>query len=191
MMRASNRLIEAINKVEQIMIEENIDPTKGLPEELFLFGTTLMPVSNVDLFITNVKGQVLLSWRNDIYYGKGWHIPGGCIRLRETWLERIQKTALNEIRTEVEVKLDPIVVRESMTMQPRPWLKNQLERTHNTSILFDCKVLENFTIDNGKLQPGNEGFIKWFDSVPADLLQCHKELYGDVLNNWFREKRFL
>ena len=69
-MNGSSRLVEAINTLQDIMVKDGVDPTKGLPEELFIFGTTLMPVSNVDLFITNDKGQVLLSWRDDQYYGK-------------------------------------------------------------------------------------------------------------------------
>ena len=190
-MNASNRLVEAINTLQKIMVEDGVDPTKGLPEEFFIFGTILMPVSNVDLFITNEKGQVLLSWRDDKYYGKGWHIPGGCIRLRETWIDRIQKTAMKELNTKVEVNLIPIAVRESMTTQSRPWLNNQLERLHNTSILFDCKLPKNYLIDNGGMHEDTEGFLKWFDSVPKDLLQCHMDLYGDILCKWFKEKVYL
>lgn len=173
------------------MDEEGVNPTEGLPEELFIFGTTLVPVSNVDLLITNIDGQILLSWRDDKYYGRGWHIPGGCVRLRETWLDRVQKTALKELGTKVEVKTNPITVRESMTMQPRPWLDNQLERTYNTSILFECKLPQNYVIDNKDIEPQMEGYLKWFDEVPVDLLQCHKELYGDILEELFKERKVL
>lgn len=188
-MKASQRLIEAIESLQQVMNADGVDPTQGLPEELFIFGTTLMPVSNVDLFITNDSGQVLLSWRDDQHYGKYRHIPGGCIRLRESWIEKIQKTAVKELGSEVEVVPAPMVVRESMTLQPRPWLSNQLERTHNTSILFACKLPEKYEICNDSRTPETEGYLKWFDSLPADLLQCHCELYRDILENWFKGKK--
>lgn len=185
----SQHLIEAINTLQNIMNEEGINPTQGLPEKLFIFGTTLIPVSNVDLFITNEKGQVLLSWRDDKYYGKGWHIPGGCIRLRESWLERIQKTAVAELGTDVEVELTPLLVRESMTSQLRPWLKNQLKRTYNISMLFNCKLPKDYKINSERIDYGLEGYLKWFDAIPEDLLLCHRELYGDLLEAWFKEKR--
>ena len=31
-MNASNRLVEAINTLQKIMVEDGVDPTKGLPE---------------------------------------------------------------------------------------------------------------------------------------------------------------
>lgn len=74
---ASHALIEVIDNLRAAMDRDGVDSRKELPEELFIFATTLMPVSNVDLFLTNDKGQVLLSWRDDAYYGSGWHITGG------------------------------------------------------------------------------------------------------------------
>lgn len=97
------RIKQAIEHLQIIMNEEGVNPINGLPEELFIFATTLMPVSNIDLFITNQSGQILLSWRDDRYYGSGWHIPGGCIRMRETLETHIQKTALKELGMKVEV----------------------------------------------------------------------------------------
>ena len=29
---------------------------------------------------------------------------------------------------------------------------------------------------------------KWFNSLPSDLLKAHKDLYGDILENWFNEQ---
>ena len=74
---------EAIIQLKNAMELENVNPTEGLPEELFVFSSTLIPLVNVDLLVTNENGQLLLSWRDDIYHGKGWHLPGGCVRLRE------------------------------------------------------------------------------------------------------------
>jgi colanic acid biosynthesis protein WcaH len=39
---------------------------------------------NVDLFISDDQGRVLLTWRDDEIFGAGWHIPGGMIRYKET-----------------------------------------------------------------------------------------------------------
>ena len=66
---------------------EGIDFRKGLEDDLFLFSSSIVPTVNVDLFITNTEHQFLLIWRDDKYCGKGWHIPGNCLRLKETLSE--------------------------------------------------------------------------------------------------------
>lgn len=75
------KIEQAIEKLQKVMNEEEVNPVNGLQEELFVFATILMPVPNIDLFITNRSGQLLLTWRDDRYYGSGWHIPGRCIRM--------------------------------------------------------------------------------------------------------------
>lgn len=81
---------QAIEQLENVMNEEGIDTTKGLPKEFFHFAATLILCDNINLFITR-SNQLLLIWRDDEFYGQGWHIPGGCIRMRETIDKRIQK----------------------------------------------------------------------------------------------------
>jgi colanic acid biosynthesis protein WcaH len=63
------------------------DAQKGLPQELFYFVSQLTPMVNVDLLIKNQKGQTLLTWRDDQFYGSAWHIPGGIIRFKESFEE--------------------------------------------------------------------------------------------------------
>lgn len=186
--KSMSKVEQAIENLQRAMNEEGINPANGLTEELFVFATTLMPVPNVDLFITNEYGQLLLTWRNDKYYGSGWHIPGGCIRMRESLESRIQKTALNEIGTEVDYDKEPIVVREAFVNESRPWLSNELERAHNISLLFQCRIPDGFVINNRGLQKHDVGYAKWFNSLPSDLLKAHKDLYGDILENLFNKQ---
>lgn len=82
---------------------------------------------------------------------------------------------------------EPIVVRESFVNESRPWLMNELERSHNISLLFQCRLPKEFEIDNDEKQEHEIGYIKWFDSVPPDLLRIHKDLYGDILEKWFKK----
>ena len=89
-MREINDLLQKIrNKIQ--------NPREELPEEIFLFATEITPMVNVDLLIKDKDGRILLSWRNDRFYDKGWHVPGGILRLQETFEQRIQLTALEEI----------------------------------------------------------------------------------------------
>lgn len=181
----SEKINLAIEQLQKIMDEEGIDPTKGLPKELFHFATALIPCANIDLFITR-GNQLLLTWRDDEFYGQGWHIPGGCLRMRETLDNRIQETARNEIGTEVIYDPNSFFTREVMVTEDRPWLKNQLERSHNISMLFDCRLPDGFKVNNTDADEHMAGYIKWFDQVPPDLLEAHKSLYGDIIDLFFK-----
>lgn len=171
----------AIEELKKAMELENVDPMRGLPEELFIFSTTLVPIVNIDLFVTNDKHQLLLSWRDDIWHGRGWHIPGGCVRLKENLETRVIKTAEKELRVPIVFNPDPIAVREIIEPDNRPNLSNQMERCHNISFLYSCKVKNGFkvkdVVDGVKMQ--------WFDKLPDELLKTHINLYGDVIENYF------
>lgn len=181
-----SRITEAIHELQCAIADEGVDTRNGLPLDLFEFSTTLLPFVNVDLLVQNSKGQILLSWRDDKYYGAGWQIPGGIIRMMETIEERIQKTAQREIGTIVSYDEKPIVVHENIIRQRREGLQNQLERAHNIALLYSCTVPEEYTIDNGVKAEADEGFLRWFDKFPDDLLECHQMLRNDVaLRKWF------
>lgn len=183
-----DRINKAIENLKKIIDEEGINPRKGLTEELFAFATSLIPCSNIDLLIRYDNNRVLLTWRNDKYYSEGWHIPGGCLRMHETLMDRVQKTAVKEIGTKVILKSNEFVTQEGIIHYNRPWLDNELERSHNISMLFDCKLPDDFLISNQKENEHAEGFLKWFDFYPDDLLQAHKELYGDILKEILEKK---
>ncbi len=184
----SKKLTSAIEYLQAIMNEEGVNPTLELPEELFHFVTTLIPCANVDLFITDSRHRLLLTWRDDRFYGRGWHIPGGCLRIQETFENRIQETARREIGTEVIYNPDSFITREAIVVKERPWLKNQLERSHNISMLFDCRLPKMFRIKNNVANEHTVGFMKWFDSMPGDILEVHRSLYGDLIQNFFEGK---
>lgn len=134
-----------------------------------------------------IKGeQLLLKWRDDEFYGQGWHILGGCLRMKETMDKRIQETAIDEIGTEVVYDSDSLITREVMVNEDRLWLKNQLERSHNISILFDCHLPNEFDVKNKATDKHTAGFLKWFDKTPSNLLEAHKTLYGDIIDSFFK-----
>ncbi len=158
-------IYEAIQNLQLVMNEEGVDPTKGLPQELFLFATTLIPCANIDLFVTDENRHLLLTWRDDEFYGQGWHIPGGCLRLKETLDHRIQHTAINELGSQVVYNRDNFITRETMATEDRPRLKNQLERCHNISMLFFCHLPEGYEIKNKGNDEHTRGYLKWFDTL--------------------------
>lgn len=177
------QLDEKIREMKQLMTEAGIDPSKGLGTDLFLFASTLMPIVNVDLLTTNDKHQILLSWRDDEFSGKGWHVPGGCIRFGEHIEERIQKTAISELGTEVDYIGRPFGVYEFLN-GPEALKRKNYERCHTVSLPFVCIVPDSYEIPTEKEWDEKHcipGTLRWFDEPPADVIECHR-CYKDLLN---------
>ncbi len=176
---------EAVTILYKAMKENGIDPTIGLTDSLFHFVSTCTPICNVDLFVIDKDNRVLFSWRDDINHGAGWHIPGGCIRMKETIDSRIQKTALLEIGEEVNYDHNPILVSENIITYDRKNVENQLVRAHGISFMYKCTLPDGFVVDNGDKKMYDAGYLKWFDRIPENLLHVHREIYYDFLKDWF------
>lgn len=159
-----------------------IDPRYGLPEDVFLLISSLSPIPNVDLLISDNQNRVLLSWRDDPYCGTGWHIPGGCVRFGETMLERVHKTAINELGCDVMVDPKPVGIQDAILM-PRYHLQYPNDRGHHISILFYCKLPDGYQIDNKGKKASETGYLKWFEKFPANFLPIHLG-YGEILSQW-------
>lgn len=144
------------------------DPTKGLPEEIFQFISSVTPMVNVDLLVRDENGHILLAMRDDKFEGMVWHIPGGIIRFRETMEERLQKTAVNELGCRVLFEREPIAVNEIFVPHE--------ERGHFISFLYQCRLPEEFEIHSG--EPASEGDLKWFSNCPRDFIKCQRGIYG-------------
>jgi colanic acid biosynthesis protein WcaH len=158
---------------------DNVHPEEGLGKELFLQVSALVPIVNVDLLVYNSKGQFLLTWRDDPHCGRGWHVPGGCIRFKETFEERIRKVAKNELGlTNFTFDREPVKVFEIIDKSRRE-IDNQNERAHFIALAYKCYVPDDFEMDNQARKEGDVGYIKWFDRLPDDFLSiqsCYKEL---------------
>lgn len=157
----------------------NIHPEEGLGKELFLQVSSLVPIVNVDLLVYNDIGQILLTWRDDPHCGKGWHIPGGCVRFKETCESRIQKVALEELGIrQIAFEKEPVKVFQIINHEHRD-LKNQNERGHFITLVFKCYAPRVFVIDKQQYKRGEVGYMKWFDFLPDNLLSiqsCYREI---------------
>lgn len=167
------------NTISNYILEHQIDPTKGLGDELFKAVSALVPIVNVDLLVYNDKGQFLLAWRDDLHCGKGWHIPGGCIRFKETFEERIRKIAKNELGlTDFTFDKEPVKVFEIIDKSRRE-IDNQNERAHFVTLAYRCYASDGYEIDNRGKKEGDIGYVKWFDRLPDNFLSiqsCYKEI---------------
>lgn len=159
-----------INRLKLLVKE----PWKGLPEDLFLYVSSITPLVCVDLLIKDESNKVLLSWRDDKYASKGWHIPGSVVRHGEKLEFRLKEAAIREIGYDLYFEREPIMVSEFI-------LKNRGERSHVIAFLYSCKVSNSFDIDNKDRKETDPGYLKWFDKCPDDLIKLH-DIYRDIIN---------
>ena len=144
---------------------------QGLPKPVFFFVSQLVPMVNVDLLIKNAEGQTLLTWREDEFYGPGWHVPGGIIRFKELAETRIQKVAESELKVSVNAEKTPICVKEVMA-------NNRDVRGHFVSMLYRCELtgLLNPLQAYQAGEPNQNGHWQWHDSCPDNIIPQH-EMY--------------
>jgi ADP-ribose pyrophosphatase YjhB (NUDIX family) len=140
------------------------DPSKGLPDDVFKFVSRLTPLINVDLLIQDDDQRTLLTWRDDEFYGPGWHVPGGIIRYKETSAERIRACAREELGADVEFAEAPIFIMEA--------IGPEATRGHHISLLFRCR-LRSAPDESRRAQDGtpHNGQWGWHDGCPPDLLE--------------------
>ena len=140
------------------------NPSQGLPEEVFLFLSSITPLINVDLLIQDERKQTLLTWRDDNYSAPGWHIPGGIIRFKETAAERIHATAWQELRAKVGI--DPIPLALHEIIHPV-----RDERGHSISLLYRCHLLSSLSpIHQYQLLDPQRDAWQWHTQFPENMI---------------------
>lgn len=180
-MTGNNSIIELISIFREKMSRLGISAHTGLGTDLFHFVSSLTPIVNVDLLVYNTKGQFLLAMRDDKYYGKGWHVPGGCIRFKETIDSRIRKVAESELNmVDFSYDKEPIKVFEIIWNHNGRIIENGDERSHFITLVYKCYTSDSFTIDNQGKTETDIGYLQWFDKLPDDLLKI-QNCYRDIL----------
>jgi ADP-ribose pyrophosphatase YjhB (NUDIX family) len=158
---------ETTDQAIQYLLESVPDRFAGLPQNLFYFVSQLTPMVNVDLLIKNNRGQTLLTWREDIYYGPAWHIPGGIVRFKETFSTRLHAVARHELGATIDFNQVPLTVQQKI----HP-LRDV--RGHFISSLFRCELTSDpdpkKEFVDGAPQNGQ---WRWHDRAPENLLSVH------------------
>ena len=73
------------------------NPSAGLPDEVFFYISRTTPLVNVDLLIKDENERILLIMERRPVCRKGWHVPGGIVRFKETLESRVKKVAETEM----------------------------------------------------------------------------------------------
>lgn len=150
-----------------------------LQENEFLYISSKTPLINVDMLVLDENGEVLLSWRDDEYCGRGWHIPGGIIRHGEAMKERLVLTAERELGFIPAFEQTPCKITEI-------FLKQEY-RNHFISHLFrgQCNRNDVKTVE----QPSKPGDLRWFDYYPEEGIVYSQASYREYLKSYFIKER--
>jgi ADP-ribose pyrophosphatase YjhB (NUDIX family) len=163
-----------INEAINILRQETLYPEKGIDEQIFYYVSSIIPMVNVDLLIQNESGETLLSWRDDIYCGTGWHVPGGVVRYKEKLEKRVNKVAEIEIGT--KIIFNNIPIKMSQVISPKSTI-----RGHFISFLYQCFLPSTVPIDNKNLTPTDAGYLKWFKTCPDNLISI-QSIYKEFIH---------
>ena len=151
------------------LIKNKKNQSIELGDEVFKLVSAITPIVNVDLLIKNKLNQTLLTWREDEFFGPGWHIPGGVVRYKELIANRILKVAENELKvTQIKEISQLIALNE--------YLGARRARGHGISLLYKCKLYERdvskfrtYSSEEKKITIDKKGM--WHDSCPIDLIE--------------------
>ena len=133
------------------------DPHLGLGKKLFNKIVKLVPFVACEVLIYDKRKGVLLLKRHDQYYN-GWHIPGGLLRFRESFDERIQAVAREEL--DIHISSHELIDTYNFIDDPRG---------HTIGFVFLCKTSDTPTTG------------KWFKKIPKNLIAHHKPFVMRVL----------
>ncbi|ERE20039.1 MULTISPECIES: NUDIX domain-containing protein [Chromobacteriaceae] len=166
---------EAIRQAIATLSEAVGSARHGLPEEVFLFVSSLTPMVNVDLLIRDDEGRTLLTWRHDRFYGPGWHVPGGILRFKESSAARIAAVAAHELGAEVDFAPNPLCRHELVNA-------NRDVRGHFISLLHACR-LKSTPDPARRFDPASprHGDWAWHAGCPEPLIPVH-EVYRAFIN---------
>lgn len=150
-----------------IIRDEVGDAKEGLGHDVFHFVSSLTPIVNVDLLIKNKKQETLLTWREDEFYGPGWHLPGGVVRFKEDPETRIRQVALTELGCIVNFSKVPLTVRSQIT-------NDRNVRGHFLSLLYSCSLETQPALElkATNASPQN-GQWEWHIIAPQNLVSVH------------------
>jgi len=142
------------------------DPRGGLPEDVFRFVSRLTPLVNVDLLIQDEGRGTLLTWREDEFFGTGWHLPGGIIRYKETAAARVRACAREELHADVTFDDTAFAIVEGFSEHDT--------RGHHIALLFRCRLVGEPAADHAAADPPRSGQWRWHARCPEDLLPVQR-----------------
>lgn len=136
-------------------------PEKGIGTELFEAVITIVPQPCVEAVVVDNldnPSKILVIWREDKHY-RGWHFPGSFIRFGESFQNALDRVISRELGTTIKRSIDAGVN-----------YSRQDSRGHTVGNVFLIEL---------EISPTKPH--QWFNRVPDDLLEHHKQFLKEVL----------
>ena len=147
----------------------SIDAKEGLGKPLFEAISGMVPNVNVDLLCYDKKNRFALVYREDKFYGPGWHIPGGVLRFKENLESRLVLTAKNELNIDKLEYISRVNVAEIFAT-------DRDIRGHFISFLYKAKSNDLIRIDDYNANTKYiDGSVAMFYSPPRDVIKQHRQ----------------
>ena len=158
---------ELLNRLLVRIAEED---NAFLPDLAFRAFHKLVPWPAVEVLMHDDEGRFLLTYRDDDF--TGWHIPGGFMRIDETF----QAACDRHVRKEK--------VAESVTdlrlIATHTWLKGEHPYGHNLSLVIACRavgvVVETPT-------------ARWFSEIPSGIIKEQHPQFLAYFKEWLKGAR--
>ena len=159
-----------MHKIFFHFLDRVLKPHRGLPRHLFHLISMLSPVVNVEAIVTDIESACLvLIYRDDEFYGPGWHLPGGIVRSRETMCSRIVKM----VKAELNLDVDDFSIESCVSIAESIDLIRSV-RSHFVSFTFLIRVQSNFSFPAFRDEHiYANGDIAVHTSVPSNLISEH------------------
>lgn len=138
------------------LIKRIPNPHQGLPQPVFDALIKTVPFIACELIVAGKDG-LLLTWRDDEFW-QGWHFPGGLMRYRESFKERLNIVAQKELGAKISSY-------RFLSLKNCP----NGERGHCLSLVFLCRL------DH----PPKNG--KFFKKIPTAAITEHKKVWREII----------
>jgi len=129
------------------------NPHEGLPQPVFDALVNVVPFVACEVIIINDKKGVLMTWRDDKWW-RGWHFPGGLLRFRECFEERIEQVAWQELGINIST-FEFLFIKNH----------EQCARGHAVSLVFLCQT---------EMKPKTGRFFK---KMPKNIVDGTEEMW--------------
>ena len=139
-----------------------------LPDPAYRPFHKLVPWPAVEVLIYDKDGRFVLSHRQDDFVG--WHIPGGFIRVNESY----QDACNRNVRKEKVVE----AVTDLRLISSHTWLKGEHPFGYPISLTFACQAV-------GTIVERDD--LRWFFEIPSDVIKEQHPNYLRHFQQWLQD----
>ena len=162
--------VEEQDVLKQLLLRIADDDNAFLPETTFRAFHKLVPWPAVEVLIHDHRGRFVLTYRDDDF--TGWHIPGGFMRINETFQEACDRHVRKEnVAT---------AVTDLRLIASHTWLKGEHPYGHNISQIIACRAV-------GKVIESE--LVRWYDDIPTGVIREQHPQFLRYFKTWIKGER--